>query len=145
MVIPASGPRPLKLAPQLAPASVMYGRFVYAMLPYDELVALCQAQYCVPNPVGLFPCAVAITYCTLALLEEVVLPKCAAAFTASAASCDCEGCDGAAEPLSDQTPAKMPGGLLLGVPLLLQNRVPLPTPWQYWVTLLSQELPPAAP
>src|SRR5579864_141172 len=28
MVMPASGPRPLKLAPQLAPASVMYGRFV---------------------------------------------------------------------------------------------------------------------
>src|SRR5215472_17485538 len=108
IVIPALGPRPLKLAPQLAPASVMYGRFVYAMLPYDELVALCHAQYCVPNPLALFPCAVAITYCTLALLEEVVLPKCAAAFTASAASCDWEGCEGAAEALSYQTSAKMP-------------------------------------
>src|ERR1700719_3553842 len=28
MVMPASGPSPLKLAPQLAPASVMYGRLV---------------------------------------------------------------------------------------------------------------------
>src|SRR5579871_2044364 len=28
MVMPASGPRPLKLAPQLAPASVMYGALV---------------------------------------------------------------------------------------------------------------------
>src|SRR6266480_1771984 len=28
MVMPACVPRPLKLAPQLAPASVMYGRFV---------------------------------------------------------------------------------------------------------------------
>ena len=28
IVIPASAPNPLKLAPQLAPASVMYGRFV---------------------------------------------------------------------------------------------------------------------
>jgi hypothetical protein len=27
-VIPAFGPRPLKLAPQAAPASVMYGMFV---------------------------------------------------------------------------------------------------------------------
>ncbi len=58
------------------------------MLPYDELVALCQAQYRVPNPLALFPVAVAITYWTLALLPAVVLPKYAAAFTASAASCD---------------------------------------------------------
>src|SRR5215469_16044656 len=28
IVMPALGPKPLKLAPQLAPASVMYGRFV---------------------------------------------------------------------------------------------------------------------
>src|SRR5579863_5311509 len=111
MVIPALGPRPLKLAPQLAPASVMYGRFVYAMLPNDELVALCQAQYCVPNPLALFPVAVAITYWTLALPEAVVLPKCAAALTASAASCDCDGRDGAEVALSGQTPAKMPDWL----------------------------------
>src|SRR5579859_3837215 len=33
MVMPASGPRPLKFAPQLEPASLMYGKFVYATLP----------------------------------------------------------------------------------------------------------------
>ena len=50
MVIPALAPRPLKLAPQLAPASVMYGRLVWAMLPYDEVVELCHAHHCVPKP-----------------------------------------------------------------------------------------------
>ena len=50
------------------------------MLPADELAELCQAQYCDPNPVGLFFVAVAITYCTLAFLAAVVLPKCSAAF-----------------------------------------------------------------
>src|SRR5579863_6134584 len=114
------------------------------MLPDEELVALCQAQYCVPNPVALFPCAVAITYCTLALLEAVVLPKWLAAFTASAASCDCVGCVGAAEALSAQELVKMPSGLPAGVPLV-QNTVPLPTPSQYWVTVFSQELPPTPP
>ena len=29
--------------------------------PNVELVALCHAQYCVPNPLALFPVAVAIT------------------------------------------------------------------------------------
>jgi len=52
----------------------------------------------------LFPVAVAITYWTLSLLPASVLPKCAAAFTASAASCDCDGRDGAADALSAQTP-----------------------------------------
>src|SRR6202030_1866854 len=37
IVIPALGPSPLKLAPQLAPASVMYGRLVEATLPTVEL------------------------------------------------------------------------------------------------------------
>src|SRR5215469_10471837 len=100
MVMPASAPKPLKLAPQLAPASVIYGRFVYASLPYEELVELCHAQYCVPNPLALAPCAVAITYWTLAFEELLVLPKCAAARAASAANCDCFGLDGAALALS---------------------------------------------
>src|SRR6266566_5460797 len=143
MVMPALGPRPLKLAPQLAPASVMYGRFVKATLPtVVELVALWYAQYCVPNPRELCPDAVAITYCTLAFLAPVVLPKCCAARTASAASCDWRGCDGARLPLSAKTPAKMPDGLPAAVPEPLQNTVPLGTPWQYWVTLFAQELPP---
>src|SRR5712691_10321146 len=112
------------------------------MLPEDELVELCHAQYCVPNPLALFPVAVAITYWTLALLPAVVLPKCTAAFAASAASCDCEGRDGARDALSYQKPAKMPVGLPAAVPAPLQKMVPLATPWQYWVTLFSQELPP---
>src|SRR5947209_4502159 len=33
MVMPAFGPRPLKFAPQLEPALVIYGIFVYAILP----------------------------------------------------------------------------------------------------------------
>src|SRR5215471_5746309 len=145
MVIPALGPKPLKFAPQLAPASVIYGRFVYAIFPYDELVALWYAQYCVPNPLELFPVAVAITYCTLALLPPVVLPKCCAARTASAASCDWRGCDGAGLALSAQTVAKTPAGLPAWVSEPLQNTVPLGTPSQYWVTLFAQELPPTPP
>src|SRR5713101_2273543 len=108
------------------------------MLPSVELfVELCQAQYCVPKPVALFPCAVAITYCTLALLLEVVFPKCWAALTASAASCDCLGRDGAEDALSYQKPTRLPAGLPAGVPAPLQNRVPLGTPWQYWTTLFN--------
>ena len=81
------------------------------MLPEDELVALCQAQYCVPNLLALFPVAVAITYWTLALLAAVVLLKSPAALTASDASWDCDGRDGAEVVLSDQTPAMMPDEL----------------------------------
>ena len=44
IVIPAFAPSPLKFAPQLAPASVMYGKFVYATFPTLELVALWYAQ-----------------------------------------------------------------------------------------------------
>src|SRR5690349_19543995 len=99
------------------------------MLPTVELcVELCQAQYCVPNPDALLPCAVAITYCTLALLLEAVFPKCWAARTASAASCDCLGRDGAEDALSYQNPARIPVGLPAGVPAPLQNTVPLDTP-----------------
>ena len=118
----------MKFAPQLAPASVMYGRLVYAILPAVELVELCQAQYCVPKPLELFLLAVAMTYCTLALLEAVVLPKCWAALAASEASCDWRGWVGAADAVSYQKPAKIPDGLPAGVPVPLQNTVPLATP-----------------
>ena len=66
------------------------------MLPYEDEVELCQAQYCVPKPEALLPCAVAITYWTEPFELELVLPKCPAALTASAASCDWVGCAGAA-------------------------------------------------
>jgi hypothetical protein len=82
----------------------MYGRFVYAMLPADDEVELCQAQYCVPKPDELLPVAVAITYCVELFEPDAVLPKWAAALTASAASCDWVGCEGAAEELSDHEP-----------------------------------------
>src|SRR5215475_12875391 len=142
MVMPASAPKPLKLAPQLAPASVIYGRFVYASLPYEELVELCHAQYCVPNPLALAPCAVAITYWTLAFEELFVLPKCTAARAASAANCDCFGLDGAALALSYQYPARIPTVFPADVPTPLQNVVPLATPWQYCVTEFNHALPP---
>src|SRR5204862_1546236 len=142
IVCPAFGPRPLKFAPHDAPASVMYGRFVYATFPTDEDVELCHAQYCEPKPEALLPWAVAITYCVEAFDEPVVLPKCCAARTASAASCDWLGCDGAADPLSFQVPARMLLGLPACWPLEPQNTVPTATPWQSCVTEFSQELPP---
>src|SRR5579875_3094224 len=83
-----------------------------------------------------------MTYCTLALLVAEVLPKKAAARTASAASCDCVGLDGAAAALSYQAATKIPVWLPAGVPAPLQKYVPLATPWQYWVTVCSQGLPP---
>src|SRR4051812_19456013 len=86
--------------------------------------------------------AVLITYCTVVLLAAVGLPKCAAAAIASAANCDCVGVVGAADPLSNQTPASTPVGLVAWVPEVPQDVVPEATPWQYWVTLLFQELPP---
>lgn len=84
----------------------------------------------------------AITYWTEALLAAAVLPKCCAARTASAAICDCLGFDGAELALSAQTPVKIPVLLPACVPKVPQVTVPVATPWQYWVTLLSQELPP---
>src|SRR6266700_2207103 len=112
------------------------------MSPYKDEVELCQAQYCVPKPDALLPVAVAITYCVDAFEPVVVLPKWAAAFTASEASCDWLGLDGAVEPLSDQTPVRIPAGLPAAVPAPLQKYVRLATPWQYCVTLFSHELPP---
>src|SRR5579884_1775869 len=111
------------------------------MFPYEDEVELCHAQYCVPKPEALLPCAVAITYCTVSLTAELVLPKCAAARTASPASCDWVGDDGAAEPLSDQTPARVTP-FPACVPLDPQVTVPAATPWQYCVTLFTHELPP---
>ena len=93
-------------------------------MPTVELVELWYAQYCEPKPLELFPVAVAITYCTLALLEALLLPKYCAALTASAAICDWRGLDGAALALSFQTPAKMPDGLPAAVPEPLQKTVP---------------------
>jgi len=103
-------------------------------------IELCQAQYCVPKPLDLFPVEVLITYCTVLLLPAAVLPKKAAARVASAASCDCVGVAGAALALSYQTPARTPAGLVAAVPAPLQKVVPVATPWQYCVTLLFQEL-----
>src|SRR5690242_10365086 len=112
------------------------------MFPYWDDVELCQAQYCVPKPEALLLCAVAITYCTEAFEPPVVLPKYCAALMASAASCDWLGLDGAAELLSDNVPARMPPGLPACWPDDPHVIVPLATPWQYWVTLFSHELPP---
>src|SRR5438067_8815400 len=112
------------------------------MFPYDDEVELCQAQYCVPKPEALLPVAVAITYCVVLFEPAAVLPKCAAALVASAASWDWLGLDGAAEPLSDQVPARIPDGLPAAWPAPLQKNVPLATPWQYCVTLVSPQLPP---
>ena len=97
------------------------------MLLTDELVALWYAQNCLLNPLELFLVAVAITYCTLALLPAVVLPKCCAALTASAANCDWRGLRGAVVALSAQTLAKMLLGLPAAVSASLQNTVLLLT------------------
>ncbi len=94
-----------------------------------------------PNPEELCPVAVAITYWTLVFLAAVVFPKWFAAATASAASCDCNGCDGALLP-SDQLPPRTPVGFVAWTPLVPQVIVPAATPWQYCVTELFQELPP---
>src|SRR5215472_16157076 len=101
------------------------------MLPYEEPVELCHAQYWVPSPMLLYPCAVAMTYCALSLPLAVVFPKCEAARTASAANCDCLGLDGAALALSYQYSTKMNDGSPAGVLEVLQNTVPLATLWQY--------------
>src|ERR1700758_2931819 len=115
------------------------------MFPAEDEVELCHAQYCVPKPELLLLCAVAITYCTDAFELEVVLPKCPAALTASAASCDCVGLDGAAEPLSLKVPARIPLGFPACCPDVPHVIVPLATPWQYWVTLFNHLLPPTFP
>jgi hypothetical protein len=115
------------------------------MFPYELEVELCQAHHCVPNPVMLLPVAVLITYWTWAFDAAVVLPKCAAAATASAASCDWVGWDGAALALSNQIcvdALKTPVGFVACVPLEPQLVVPLATPSQYCVTELFQLLPP---
>src|SRR3954453_13058289 len=114
------------------------------MLPDEDEVELCHAQYCVPKPEALLLCAVAITYCTVLLATELVLPKCPAALTASAASCDWVGCCGAAVPLSLNVPTQIPLGFPAAFPAPLQKTVPLATPWQYCVTLFSQLLPPTS-
>src|SRR6476646_3417210 len=117
--------------------------FVYAMLPADELVELCHAQYWVPKPVALLPVAVLITYWTCVFAPAVVLPKCAAALTASAASWLCVGWLGAAAPPSNHVPPRrLPPGFTAWTPLVPQVTVPDGRPWQYWVTELFHELPP---
>src|SRR5579871_6662601 len=101
------------------------------MLPYDELVELCHAQYEVPKPLALFRVAVAMMYCALALKLALapVFPKWAAARTASPASCDWRGWDGAALLLSYHT-MTTPVGLPISAacPALLQEVVPVGTP-----------------
>ena len=84
-----------------------------------------------PKSARVSPCEVAITYCTLALLAAVTLPKCCAARTASAAICDWRGFEGAVLALSTQTPTKMPDGLPAGLLEPPQLTVPLATPLQY--------------
>src|SRR5579863_4097468 len=70
ILTPSSRPaRPglMKFAPQLAPASVMYGKFVYAIVPPDDDVALWYEQKVLPNPGVLWSCDVATTYEALLL------------------------------------------------------------------------------
>jgi hypothetical protein len=55
---------------------------------------------------------------------------------------DCEGREGAAAPLSYQTPPNTPVGLTACVPEEPQVIVPLATPSQYCVTELFHEAPP---
>src|SRR5438445_13664181 len=102
------------------------------MLPYWDEVELCHAQYCVPNPDSLFPVAVATTYGTVLFVVELVLPNWPAALTASAASCDCVGCDGAADALSAQVVTKIPLWFPACWPDVPHVIVPFATPWQYW-------------
>src|SRR3954447_9263836 len=103
------------------------------MLPDVDDVELCHAQYCEPKPEAFLPCAVATTYCTVALLLEVVLPNRSAARMASPARSDWLGRDGAAL-VSCQTPPRMPLGFPACTPLAPQVIVPVATPWQYCVT-----------
>src|SRR5690348_5121954 len=131
IVIPAFEPRPLKFAPHEPPASVMYGRFVYAMFPYGDEVELCHAQYCVPKPAALLCVAVAMTYCVVLFEPLAVLLKCCAALIVSPASCDCVGCAGAAEAASYQTDVdENDTPPPAAVPAPLQKVVPDATPWQ---------------
>src|SRR5438132_13983851 len=111
------------------------------MLPDVLDVELCHAQNWVPKPLELCPEGVEITYCTLALLAALVLPKCAAARVASPARADWEMRFGSELP-SHQTPASWLVWLPAAWPAPLQKKVPEATPWQYWVTLLAHELPP---
>src|SRR4051794_33019179 len=112
------------------------------MLPDVEDVELCHAQYCVPKPEALLPCAVATMYWTVALVLAVVWPKGGAARVASAARSDWLGRDGAGVPVSRQVPPRTPLGFPACAPLVPHVIVPVATPWQYCVTEFSQLLPP---
>src|SRR5690348_17216057 len=96
--VPAE-PALTKFWPQPGPASLTYGMFVKATSPTVDLIApplsvvspfqSCQAQkvvLAVLKPSGLVPCAERITYWALRLAAAVVLPKWAAAATATSPS-----------------------------------------------------------
>src|SRR5215467_1038941 len=76
-------------SPQLPPASVMYGRFVYEIVWPLAFDAPWYAQYCVPKPDELWPCGVATTYD--AYLKK---PTCASRAAASARICASVGLAG---------------------------------------------------
>src|SRR5689334_7315613 len=106
----------MKFAPQCG-LSGTYGRFVKAMSPYGDptpkywlYVSSCQAQNPEVGPKwsGCMPVADTITYCVLRFETAVVLPKCAAALTASFARSVGVAFVGAGVPMSAQTPASAP-------------------------------------
>src|SRR3954447_13261019 len=101
--------------------SVRYGRLVNATSPYDDAAAppvsvvspfqSCHAHHVavtVLNPSGWVPDGETMTYCALRLLLALVLPKCPAAVTASAANWWPVAWLGAAMLLSTHTPASAP-------------------------------------
>src|SRR3954468_694855 len=114
-VLPAA-PELTKFWPQLEPMSSWYGSLAKAMPPYGELTLTSPVQSChahqllvvVLKPSGWVPVGERIAYCTLRLEAAVVLPKCAAALTASWPSCVCVAWLGVAAALSYQTPASAP-------------------------------------
>src|SRR4051794_37698756 len=96
--------------------SSWYGSFANAIPPYGELTLTSPVQSChahqllaaVLKPSGWVPVGERMAYCTLRLDAAVVLPKCAAALTASWPSCVDVAWLGVGAALSYQTPASAP-------------------------------------
>src|SRR5579883_1038992 len=110
----------------------------YATFPAGEEVAACHAHQAVPKPDMVTWLGVKTKYVALGSY-----PKWAAALTASPATCDWETVEGTAV-TSCQAPFSWPAGLVMwtaaGWPAQLV--VPRGTPWQYWVVLFIQAVPP---
>src|SRR5258708_18145173 len=86
----------------------------------EVVVWSCQAQYCVLKPLGTTPCGES----TMIWMLSPETPKCAAARTASVASCEFDGFRGAVVAESSQVPAS---GFAAGGP------TEAPPLWVYWV------------